>query len=129
MKTTTTVVIGDPHAHPRYDNKRFYHLGKAVRVMEADRVHCVGDWTDWPSMSAHKTEREMREAHYLKDLNAGNNALEMFDEGLDGHPARKTITLGNHDMYPDRYVAENDPMLEGVIGWDDVLFREHRWRT
>ena len=121
------LVIGDPHAHPRYDNDRFYELGKYARVRRVDHIHCVGDWTDFPSLNEHKSKKEQRPYLVQDDVDAGNDALARFDEGLGNHPCEKTITLGNHDAYPSRWVAEN-PKFEGVITNDMVNFKKHKWK-
>ena len=56
--------------------------------------HGVGDWTD-PFPNLHKSIRRPTGQHE-DDVEAGNDALLRFDEGLDGTRI-KTITLGNHD--------------------------------
>lgn len=125
--TTRILVLGDPHAHARYDNDRFERAGALARQRRVDRVHCVGDWTDFPSVNPHKSMLEARGVTYEGDVAAGNDALLRFDEGLDGHPCRKTITLGNHDTYPLDYIERRDPSLEGSMRADDVRFKAHGW--
>lgn len=127
--TRRILLVGDPHAHPRYDNDRFEAIGAFARQREVDRVHCVGDWTDYPSLNLHKSMLDARQGNYEDDVEAGNDALARFDEGLDGHPCIKTITLGNHDEYPEQYVAKVDPTLAGTLRWDRVRFRDHGWRV
>ena len=129
MTSKTILVLGDSHAHRNYDNDRFEEFGKFARVLGADRVHSTGDWTDFPSLNMHKSKREMRKDLYLEDVAAGNNALARFDMGLDGHSCEKTISLGNHDVYPNRYIEENDPKLEGLVDWSDVHFQDYGWRA
>ena len=123
------LLVGDSHAHPGYDNDRFWVAGRFARNHEVDFVHSVGDWTDFPSLNKHKSMAEARKGNYAADVCAGNSALQRFDDGLDGWNPTKTITLGNHDKYPDRYVAEEDPSLEGTMSWRDIRFRKHGWRT
>lgn len=122
----TVMVIGDPHAHPRMDNDRFWELGLYAKSVEANHVHCVGDWTDFPSLNEHKPKAEQRPDLYGDDVEAGTDALVRFHEGLDGWEPRLTITLGNHDWYPARWVSEN-PRFEGVITPDDVPHKEYGW--
>jgi len=125
---TKVMVMGDPHAHPRYDNDRFEVLGAHARQIGADHVHCVGDWTDFPSLNEHRSARDQRPDMFHEDVEAGNDALLRFDEGLDGHPCEKSITLGNHDAYPDKWVGSN-PKFEGVVSSEAVLFPDHGWGT
>lgn len=121
------LVIGDPHAHPDYDNERFRAAGRFAARIEADRVHCVGDWTDWPSLNRHKIRTCVDSIE--RDAEAGNEALSLFQEGLDGWDPELTISLGNHDMYPDRYVSDVDPAFKGLLRWDLVDFRAYGWKT
>ena len=122
------MVIGDPHAHPRYDNDRFEELGAYARVLDVDHIHCVGDWTDFPSLNEHKSKKDQRPDLYQDDLDAGVDALGRFADGLEGYDVPMTITLGNHDTYPERWVADN-PKFEGTISVGDVPFEEYGWKT
>ena len=56
------LVIGDPHAHPDYDNKRFTDLGRFIVKSRPDIVVCIGDMADMPSLSMYDK--------VLKDLKA-----------------------------------------------------------
>lgn len=123
------LVVGDPHAHPRYDNDRFEVIGRFAKQRLVDRIHCVGDWTDFPSLNRHKSMMEAREGDVAADIAAGNDALLRLDEGLDGFQVSKTITLGNHDEYPEEYVARVDPTMRGKLAWSDVRFKAHGWRV
>lgn len=122
------MVIGDPHASPEYDNDRFERLGELARTRGATHVHCTGDWTDFESLLSHGTPLSQEGKRYFADVAAGNDALERFDRGLGGARVRKSISLGNHDARPDRFVADN-PQLETSMSWRDVRFEEHGWRT
>lgn len=129
MSIRRILIVGDPHAHPRYDNDRFALAGSFARIREVDHVHCVGDWTDWPSLNMHKSMAEARKGSYKDDCEAGNDALVRFDEGLDGYPVTATITQGNHDAYPARWVAHKAPELEGKLRNEDVIFEDHLWKV
>ena len=122
------MVIGDPHAHPRLDNDRFEELGRFAMQQEVDHVHCVGDWTDFPSLNEHKSVKEQRPDLYKDDLEAGNDALVRFDEGLAGWTPTKSISLGNHDVYPSRWISGH-PKFEGIISPSDIKHKEHGWKT
>jgi len=47
------LIIGDPHAHPDYDNKRFTALGKYILKTKPDIIVCLGDFADMPSLSSY----------------------------------------------------------------------------
>ena len=40
------LIIGDPHAHPDYDNSRFEKLGQFIARAKPDAVICMGDFAD-----------------------------------------------------------------------------------
>ena len=44
------LIIGDPHAHRDYDNKRFTALGKYIAKEKPDVIVCIGDMADMPSL-------------------------------------------------------------------------------
>lgn len=121
------LVIGDPHASPRYRNDRFRDAGEAAAEWEVDRVLCVGDWTDFESLLSHGSPESQEGLRYVDDVAAGADALAQFDRGLGSHRPKKDITLGNHDMRPDRRAA-TFPELLGHMRWDEVPFRKHGWR-
>lgn len=126
MTPARALIIGDPHADPRYDNDRFRLAGETARKFRVDHVYCTGDWTDFESLLDHGTALSQEGLRYQRDVEAGNDALVQFDRGLRGHPCEKHITLGNHDERPDRRAAKH-PELEGKVSWTDVRFREHGW--
>lgn len=128
MTAREIMVMGDPHAHPRLDNDRFELMGRLAQHRGVDHVHCVGDWTDFPSLNMHKSRAEQRPDNYRADVEAGNDALERFDDGLRGWTPRLTITLGNHDVYPSRWASEN-PQFQGTISPGDIMFEEHGWEV
>ena len=125
---TRILIIGDPHAHPGYDNDRFEHIGAFARQREVDHIHCVGDWTDFPSLNMHKSMQDARKGDTDKDIEAGNDALLRFDEGLDGYHCSMTISLGNHDEYPEQYVATQAPELSGILKHTNVKHKQHGWK-
>ena len=47
------MIIGDPHAHPEYDNSRFEKLGKFIVKTKPDIVVCMRDFADMPSLSSY----------------------------------------------------------------------------
>ncbi len=125
---TDILVVGDPHAHPGYDNDRFGALGALAADRGVDRVHCTGDWADFPSLCKHAKRLELDEASYEEDVLAASEALGLFELGLDGYPVEKTITLGNHDTRPETFVADN-PRFRGKVSWKDVPYVNYGWRV
>lgn len=127
---TRTLYIGDGHAHPNYDNDRFELAGRWAVANAVDYIHYAGDHSDNPSLNSHKSMLEARKGStYEQDLEAGADALARLDEGLDGYPVKKSVTLGNHDHYPNRFVANEAPELEGTMCWSDVPWKKHGWKV
>lgn len=127
MKPGRMLVTGDGHADPAYDNLRFRRAGELARRFRVTHWLQTGDLTDFGSLLGHGTRFSMEGKRYQADVDAGNDALRECDRGLGGHECERVITLGNHDMRPDRRVEEH-PELEGKLSWTDVRIREHGWR-
>ena len=65
------MIIGDPHAHPNYDNKRFISLGKFIAKEKPDIIVCIGDMADMPSLSSYdKGTKGFEGKRYSKDVTA-----------------------------------------------------------
>ena len=94
------LVIGDPHAHPDYDNKRFTDLGRFIVRTRPDIVVCIGDMADMPSLS-------------------------MYDKGTK---PKFHMTLGNHEDRIDRAV-NSTPELDGAIGLQDLQYEKFGWNV
>lgn len=136
------LVVGDPHAHPDYDNHRFDWLGQFIMDEMPDEVLCMGDFRDLPSLCRHSSRMDIDGARVLADLQAASDAeTRMFApyqrEVLrrktlkKGRPAIKfTMLLGNHDVRLDG-VVNDDPRLEDLIHapwhpcWNEIVpFKE-----
>ena len=71
------LVIGDPHAHPDYDNKRFTDLGRFIVKSRPDIVVCIGDMADMPSLSMYdKGTKGFEGKRYKKAVAAVIDAQE-----------------------------------------------------
>jgi hypothetical protein len=71
MKKPNLLVIGDPHAHPDYDNDRFTDLGRFIVKARPDMVVCIGDMADMPSLSSYdRGTKGFEGRRYKKDIEA-----------------------------------------------------------
>lgn len=125
------LVIPDAHAHPAYDNKRFTALGRFADKLNADYEVCLGDWGDYPGYSTHDPlgSKPMEAANYADDHKAAVDALDLYEEAAGRlRTARKTVTLGNHCVRPQR-AAAGDTRLEGTVPDLGDEFRRHGWRV
>lgn len=119
------LVIGDVHAAPGQDFRRFRWLGRMVRALlsPGDRVIQVGDWFDFEGLCRHKTVKD-RAKHRVKDeIEAGHAALAAYHDGLGGHRVDHYVTEGNHDTRLAK-LADDSPWLEGLV---DVWSEHRRW--
>lgn len=134
---TDMLVLGDPHAHPDYENSRFEWLGQLILDRKPDIIYCVGDLADMPSLSSYdKGTKGFEGRRYRKDIEAAIDAQEkMFgpvkkwnekqakNRKAQYHP-RKIITKGNHTFRVDRAV-NSQPELEGTISDKDLQLDLH----
>lgn len=134
------VVIGDPHAHPQYDNERFRWLGRYVCEVRPDVVVCMGDLGDFPSLCKHSKAKEKEGKRLREDRLALQDAIETFHGELDAYNAKRraakkgayrprlVITLGNHDARPVEYATEN-PEFEGYMDACMAPLHDHGWEV
>lgn len=118
------LVIPDAHAHPAYANDRFDWLGRFIAAEKPDVVLCLGDFADMPALSSYdKGKRGFEGRRYVKDVEATRDALARLHVGWD---CERWMTIGNHEARIDRATSDASEM-EGVIGIDDLGYREHGW--
>jgi hypothetical protein len=93
-----------------------------------------------PSLSSYdKGKKSFEGRRYRDDIAAGNDALNVFERSLNkltGEEAartkkaryrpRKYALIGNHEERILRAI-NNQAELEGAIGYDDFLFKQHGW--
>lgn len=142
MPAYKVVVVGDPHAHPDYDNKRFDCLGQFILDEKPDEVLCMGDFRDMPSLCKHSSKSELDGARAMADLMAASDAesrlfapIRQFNSQRkamkkSGLKTKFTLLQGNHDVRID-LIATHDPRLTDLIeapwakDWDEIVpFKE-----
>jgi len=135
------LIIGDPHAHPDYDNSRFEKLGKFIVKAKPDAVICMGDFADMPSLSTYdKGTKGFEGRRYKNDVAAVIDAQEKLFAPLKKYNDRQRksnhkqykpklhMTLGNHEDRINRATNSN-PELEGAISIDDLQYKKFGWKT
>ena len=126
------LVIGDPHAHPDYDNKRFTDLGNFIIQSRPDIVVCIGDMADMPSLSMYdKGTKGFEGKRYKKDIEAVIDAQEKMFAPIKrarGYKPKFYMTLGNHEDRIDRAV-HSTPELDGAIGISDLQYEKFGWEV
>jgi len=116
------VAVGDTHAHPGYDNKRFDVIGEFAAEelcgVEDGVFLQSGDWSDCVGFNTHGSKIEMEGTRWLDDIDCTQDSLDRFMVPFHRRKRklpRRIITKGNHEHRADRYVSEN-PHLKGVVG-------------
>lgn len=122
------LVIPDAHAHPDFDNKRFDALGAFAHDLDPDYIVCMGDWYDMPALNKHDPIGSLPtlDACYEDDIKVGDDALYRFHKAYRRTRANLHVTLGNHDVRPDRAVSD-DPKWRGKVSLKDLSFAHHKW--
>jgi hypothetical protein len=130
------LVVGDAHAAPEQNLRRFRWLARQVADLKPDAVIQMGDWYSLDSLCRHSMLVDRSQERLRDDLEAGGEAVDIFEEELTKEagvwrPAR-TMTLGNHDDRASA-LANDQPWLEGILnigeahearGWTVVPFLE-----
>lgn len=138
---TKHLVIPDTQQKPGVNSKHLKWAGKYAADKKPDVIVHIGDHWDMPSLSSYdKGTTGYEGRRYLEDIKAGNAAMDTFmqpiyDEQKRMAKAKKKVwkprlifTIGNHEQRIAR-AANNDPMLDGLIGYDDFNLKEHGWEV
>ena len=109
------LVIPDAHAHPEYDNNRFSSLGQLIVEERPDRVVCIGDFADMPSLSSYdRGTRGFEGRRYHRDVEATRDAMDQLMTPLYSYNAKRkknkkrryrpelVMCLGNHEARIDK---------------------------
>ena len=128
---TDILVVGDPHAHPDHDNKRFEWLGRFAAQQEVGAVVCLGDLADMPSLSSYDRKKLSFEGRrYKRDINAAHRAQEAIDIGFNAENGKSIpwfLCGGNHDQERIGRMVQDNPELEGLISIEDLQYKEFGW--
>ena len=126
------LIIGDPHAHPDYDNSRFTKLGKFIAKEKPEVIVCIGDMADMTSLSSYdKGTKGFEGRRYKKDVKAVIDAQEKLFAPIKkvrGYNPKLHMCLGNHEDRITRAV-NTTPELEGAIGIEDLKYKEFGWKV
>jgi hypothetical protein len=125
------LVIPDAHAHPDFNNRRFKWLGELVADLKPDKVICLGDWADLPSLCTYdKGTKGFEGRRYKDDIASAIQAQEFFFAPIKARKKKqpKFIMLeGNHEYRIKRAINSDAAQLDGIISPDDLLYRKFGW--
>lgn len=115
----THLVVGDCHAAPGQDLRRFSDLGAFVRRLRPDVVVQIGDHYSMDSLCDHEALLTRSAGRLREDIEAGETALALYHAALGnatnaaGGRIEHHFCEGNHDVRV-RKLADGAPWLEGI---------------
>ena len=140
-KANDILVIPDAHAEPDADNDRFELAGKFALEHRPNKIVCLGDWADMPSLSSYdKGHKSFEGRRYSKDIAAARDALNRFEGPIEAYnkrqrknrkpqyKPRKIMLLGNHEHRINRAI-ELSPELDGALAMTDLGYEEFGWEV
>lgn len=121
----TYVVIGDPHAHPDFNNDRADWLSQLIIDLRPDVVVNIGDQFDMPSLSSYdKGKRDFHLRSYKKDIDAGLEFHERLWKPVKDRKKKmpyRVVLEGNHEHRIER-ALDLSPEYTGTIGFNEYDF-------
>ena len=124
---TTHLMIPDPQAAQDTPVKHFKSLGRFIQEFRPDKIICIGDLYDFPSLSSYASRLEADGRRYQIDVDAGNRTIDFINEAVAGTRAYNPelhFCYGNHEMRVMRMLGLH-PELEGKMGFNDLTSIAH----
>lgn len=125
------VVLPDAQVKPGEPINHIKWSSRYIVEKKPDYIIIIGDWWDMPSLSSYdKGKRSFEGRRYKKDIEAGNEAMEVFLKPIKAEierlrrnrkkiwKPRFIFTLGNHEERIAR-ATQTEAFLDGVISYDD----------
>lgn len=123
-----TIVIGDPHAQPKFDNTRATYIGKAIADLKPDEVICIGDLADMISLCSYdKNSRRAFGRSYSEDIASAVEFNDMMWYEVKKNKKRmpkRVILEGNHEERIERSLNQH-PELDGTISFNDLQYDKY----
>jgi len=135
------LVIPDCQVRPG-DNLQFLEcIGNYIVEKKPDRIICLGDFADIPSLSSYDVGKKSFEGRrYTADIQVAQDGMEKLMAPLKDYNRRMrksrhalylpdlTFLLGNHEQRIERAI-NNDAKLEGLLSVDDLGFKTWGWNV
>jgi hypothetical protein len=133
-------ILPDCQIRPGVPMEQLTWAGNYAASKHPDRIICIGDFWDFPSLSSYDVGKKAFEGRtYLADIEAGMVAMEMFLNPIRAeiercnrnHRNRWAPTFdffsGNHEFREIRAV-EADRKLEGLVGRTREMVEQYGWK-
>lgn len=125
-------VIPDAQQKPGVDPSFLAHVGKYIADKRPERIICIGDFADMPSLSSYdKGKREFEGRRYRRDIDAAKRAMEVLMEPIlkaPGYDPTMVMLLGNHEDRIDRATSLS-PELDELMSTRDLGYEEAGWNV
>lgn len=119
------ILIPDCHV-PFHDKHAFGLMCRAAKAIGATRCVQMGDLADCYAVSKYPKDVHRRQSAEW-ELAEVNRALDILDRVF---PDERWITLGNHDVRLEKYMAACAPAVAGMLSLNGMLrFTERGWRV
>ncbi len=126
------IVIPDCQVKDEVDISYLEHVGKFIAEKRPDKIICIGDFADMPSLSSYdKGKRAFEGRRYRKDIDSAKRGMEKLTEpfkSIADYLPELHLTLGNHENRINRAI-ENDAVLDGTIGIEDLKYPDYGWKV
>jgi hypothetical protein len=123
-------VITDIQAKPGVCPGYLTELGAYFADKQPERIICIGDFADMPSLSSYdKGKKSFEGRRYLKDIDAAKRAMECLMGPIacaPGYDPELILTLGNHENRINR-AAENQAEFDGLVSVDQLGYEDFGW--
>ena len=124
------LIIPDTQIKPGESVDHLEWAGKYAVEMQPDVIVMIGDWYDMGSLSSYdKGKKSFEGRRYVKDIDAGNHAMDVFMAPIREFQAsqrsskkrlwtpRLIFTRGNHEERIERAIND-DAMLESLMSFE-----------
>jgi len=135
------LVLPDTQIRPGDNLSYLTTIGNYIVEKKPDRVICLGDFADMPSLSSYDVGKKVFEGRrYTADVQAAHEGMETLLAPLKEYNQRMRKTkhqtylpqmvllLGNHENRINRAVND-DAKLEGLLSTNDLGYEKHGWEV
>lgn len=135
------MVLPDIQAKPGVDFTYLTRIGKYLVEKKPDKLICLGDFADMPSLSSYDVGKKSFEGRrYTSDIKASHEAMTAlltplwnFNDKAKRNKDKQykpemVMLLGNHEHRISRAVND-DSKLDGVLSVDDLGYSNCGWRV